>query len=241
MSVTASALREIHRIHRQITDLRGQLERGPRQVQATQRHLQQEQDACAQGKLALKQTRMNSDEKQLQLRQREDRIKDLQGKLNSCSSNREYQTLKEQIAADTQANSVLSDEILEALERIDQQQAEVAEHQEELEKTTAYLQSLTATVEEDQVRLQAELKRVTNELQQVEKSLPAEIKVDYERMSRARGEDALAAVDGETCSGCFQMLSPQTMNSLLLGKAIFCSSCGALLYMTEDTSPGAET
>ena len=40
MSVTASALRELHRIHRQITDLRSQLERGPKQVQAGEALLQ---------------------------------------------------------------------------------------------------------------------------------------------------------------------------------------------------------
>ena len=140
MSVTASALREIHRIHRQIADLRGQIARGPRQIRAAELHLQEEQEACTQGKLTLKQTRMTSDDKQLQLRQREDRIKDLQGKLNSCSSNREYQTLKEQIAADRQANSVLSDEILEALDKIERQQAELAEHEEDLKKTAAELE-----------------------------------------------------------------------------------------------------
>ncbi len=125
MSVTASALREIHRIHRQITDLRGRLDRGPRQVRATELHLQDLEKKRVEGKELFKQTRMSSDDKQLQLRQREDRIKDLQVKLNSCSSNREYQALKEQIAADEQANSVLSDEILESLESLDEQQIAV--------------------------------------------------------------------------------------------------------------------
>ena len=100
MSVTASALREIHRIHRQITDLRSRLDRGPRQVKASEVHLQGLEEKCAAEKESLKQTRMSADSKQLQLRQREDRIKDLQIKLNGCSSNREFQALKEQIAAD---------------------------------------------------------------------------------------------------------------------------------------------
>ena len=124
MPVSASALRELHRIHRQITDLKGQLERGPKQIRAAESLLERLETAVVSAKDALTHTRVLADGKQLQLREREGRIKDLQVKLNTCSSNREYQALKEQIAADQQANSVLSDEILDALERIDVLQAE---------------------------------------------------------------------------------------------------------------------
>jgi len=237
MSVTASALREIHRIHRQLTDLRSRLDRGPRQVRAAEAHLEGLQARTSTAKQALKQTRMAADDKQLQLRQREDRIKDLQGKLNSCSSNREYQALKEQIAADEQANSVLSDEILEALEKIDELQASVGESEEALLQESTEVETLGKKVAEDQAILQSELERITADLHQAEASLPAEIRPDYERMARARGEEALAQVESEMCTGCFQRLSPQTINVLLLGRAVFCSSCGALLYLPEDTSP----
>jgi predicted nucleic acid-binding Zn-ribbon protein len=159
--------------------------------------------------------------------------------MNSCGSNREYQTLKEQIAADEKANSVLADEIFEALEKIDQLQADTARQEAERERAAAELESLRQSVSEQQTQLQAELQRVTNELRQSETALPAEIKVEYDRIARARGEEALAQVDSETCSGCYQMLSAQTMNSLLLGRAIFCKSCGALLYLKEDSSPTA--
>ncbi len=91
--------------------------------------------------------------KQLQLREREARIKDLQVKLNTCSSNREYQALKEQIAADQQANSVLSDEILEALERIDVLQAEFTKIQADRDKAAEGLQSVRVESEDKLERL----------------------------------------------------------------------------------------
>jgi len=236
MSVSATALREIHRIHRQIADLRGRLNRGPRQLKASRSHLEELRQKLHQAKNSLQHVRMSADEKQLQLRQREDRIKDLQGKLNGCGSNREYQTLKEQIAADAQANSVLSDEILEALEMIDEQEEAVAQQEQQCQAAEAHLQQLEQRIEQEQVQLQSELQRVTAALREAETSLPAEIKSDYERMARVRGEEALAQVDGETCSGCYQVLSPQTMNMLMQGKPRFCSSCGALLYLPEDTA-----
>jgi hypothetical protein len=46
---------------------------------------------------------LEADRKQLQQREREAKIYEWQGKLNAATNNREYQTIKEQIAADTEA------------------------------------------------------------------------------------------------------------------------------------------
>ena len=119
MTISAAALRELHRIHKQLTDLQDRISRGPRQIKAAEAGVAQRETECSEAKEALTQAKMLSDEKQLQLKGREDRISDLKSKLNTATSNKEYQALKEQIAADEQANSVLSDEILEILERID--------------------------------------------------------------------------------------------------------------------------
>jgi len=237
MSVTTNALRELHRIHRQLTDLRGRLEKGPQQVAARQDNLSRMEQEHTKLKETLTKTRVLADEKQLQLRQREDRIADLRAKLNGCSSNREYQTLQEQIAADIQANSVLSDEILEALERIDQHQEHLQQSATDLTKSHASLQQLQQRVDGERAGLQSELERVTAELKRAEATLPSEIRAEYFRITRARGEDALAPVEGTTCGSCFHVLSPQTMNELSLGKLVFCKSCGTLLYAPEDTNP----
>jgi predicted nucleic acid-binding Zn-ribbon protein len=234
MTISAAALRELHRIHRQITDLKSQLERGPRQVRAAEGILERLEAEQAASKQTLTQTRVHADERQLQLRQREARIKDLQIKLNACNSNREYQALKEQIAADEQANSVLSDEILEALERIDELTAKHAKIEAERKQAASSLEAVRQETAEKMQRLEQELKRVSGELTEAERVLPGDFKLDYARISKARGEDALAQVEGETCGGCYQMLTAQTINDLMLSKPVFCKSCGALLYLPED-------
>ncbi|NLX54733.1 MAG: phospholipase [Planctomycetaceae bacterium] len=237
MTVSAAALRELHRIHRQITDLKGRLDRCPKQVRAAEALLARLEDALAKAKEALTQTRVSADSKQLQLREREHRIQDLQIKLNTCSGNREYQTLKEQIAADKQANSVLSDEILEALEKIDVLQAELTKTESDRNSAAAALESLRVETQGKQERLEAELRRVTLELSQAEQALPSDFKADYVRIARARGEDTLAQVDGNVCSCCYHVLTTQTINELLQSKPVSCKSCGALLYLPEDREP----
>lgn len=235
MTISAAALRELHRIHRQLTDLRNRLARGPKQVRAAAANLTRLEQSFQEAKQALTRTRVASDDRQLQLKQRENRIQDLQSKLNACGSNREYQALKEQIAADEQANSVLQDEILEMLEKIDEQQAKIASIEAEQKQAGSEADKVKARVAEEHDRLEAELARVTEELRNAEKALPAEFKQTYDRISQARGEDALAEVSGNSCGSCFQMLPPQIINELLLSKPVFCKSCGALMYLPEDS------
>ncbi|MBM4002271.1 MAG: phospholipase [Planctomycetes bacterium] len=234
MTIAAGALQQLHRIHRQLTDLREQLARGPKQVQAGEINVKRCENEISQAKDNYCKSRIASDEKQLQLKQRELRINDLQAKLNACSSNREYQALKEQIAADKTANSVLSDEILEGLLKLDELQALINSSTENLQKAKDELQKVRDRVSSQQQGLESELARVLQELADAESALPEDFKREYQRITRVRGEQAMAQVDGEVCGGCYQLLTPQMMNDLYLLKPLFCKSCGCLLYLAED-------
>ncbi len=233
MTVTGEALRELHRIHRQLTDLRSRIERGPRQIKAGEFSVQKLEQEAEQAKEALKRARLTADEKQLQLKSREDRIEDLRTKLNGANSNKEFQTLKDQIAADEQANLVMQDEVFEALEKIDELTTKLAACNESLATVRSETAKVSSRVASEQASLDSELKRVQAELVEAEKNLPSEIRNDYDRMAKARGEGALAMVDGEVCGGCFQTLTTQMLNTLYLSKPLFCPNCGAMLYLAE--------
>lgn len=238
MPGNAQLFQELHRIHRQLADLRERLERGPKQIKVVKAGLAQQEQNETAAKETITKAKVAADEKQLQLKQREGRIADLKAKLNAATSNKEYQALKEQIAADEQANSVLADEILEALEKIDELQANLTQAKENVAKTKEELGKVQQRVQEQQAGLESELARVTAELEQSEAKLPGEIKVEYNRLAKSRGETALAPVEGECCGGCFFTLTSQMMNELLMQKPVFCKNCGCLLYMPEDRSVG---
>jgi predicted nucleic acid-binding Zn-ribbon protein len=232
--VASSALVRLHRIHRQLGDLRERLSRGPQRLQAGQTNLKRLEQELAGAKENFTKTRVSSDQRQLQLRSREERVKDLQAKLNTAASNREYQALKEQIAADEQANSVLSDEILELLERLDDIEASIARAQEAIAEAKKEQERLRGEVATEQQRLEGEVNRVMKELQEAEAALPTEFRIEYQRLSRSRGEDALAPVEDATCIGCFTTITTQMLNELLTNKPVFCKSCGRMLYLPEE-------
>jgi len=238
MSITGTALRELHRIHKQLTDLRGRLDRGPKQIAASQGAVLRLETEAVQAKEVHKKARIASDDKQLQLRSREARVDDLKARLNTANSNKEFQTLKDQIAADLQANSVLEDEILESLEKIDLLAERVKKADASLAAAKAEASKVNSRIEGERASLDSELARVLSELKEAERNLPPEVKSDYDRVARVRGEEALAEVDGEVCGGCFQMLTPNMMNELYMSRPVFCKSCGALLYLPESRGVG---
>jgi predicted nucleic acid-binding Zn-ribbon protein len=234
MSVTAAALRELHRIHQQLAELRDRLERGPKQVRAREANLAQLEARLAEARDRAKQTQIAVDRKQLDLKSGEQKVVDLRVKLNQASSNREYQALLEQIAAAEMAGSVLSDEILEGMEKVDQFAAGVKEAENNLSAGKQELEKARHLVENSAATIRTDLGRLECELATAENALPAEMKADYQRVVRSKGADSLAAADDGVCTGCGQQITLNMQNELKLSKLVFCKSCGRLLYLTAD-------
>jgi predicted nucleic acid-binding Zn-ribbon protein len=239
-NVSTDVLRTLHRIHRQLGDLRSRLERGPRQIQACEASVAFREEQLSQARGAAKTARMTADRKQLQLKVGEDKIEELKRKLISIGSNREYQALKDQIAAQEMTNSVLTDEILEELERIDQQQGKIDQAEEVLGKARQKAEQVRSEVQQEEPLIREDLARLEGELKDCEAALPSEIREVYQRVVRHRGEDALAAVENEYCSGCHQHVPVNVCAEIMLSHPMFCRTCGRLLYMPEGYSPARQ-
>ncbi len=239
MSVTAAALRELHRIHRQLADLRERKERGPKQIRAREANLTRLGDELTRLQGEHKAARVRSDQKQLLLKSGEEKILGLKGKLNAAASNREYQALKDQIAADQMAGSVLADEILEAMEKIDELAGQLAEQQQKIAAAKDELAKAQQAVADQAGMLDTDIKRLEAELRQAEAALPPDFREPYQRVVNSKQDDAMAEVQGEFCGGCHQQLTPNNMAELSMSLGIFCRNCGRLVYLPEDRIPRA--
>ncbi len=195
-------------------------------------------EAMETAKELVTKTRMAVDAKQMQLNEREAKIEDLKGRLNTCDSNKEFQLLKDRIAADTQANSVLQDEILELLERLDLVSETYKQAVENFEKSQKETRKITQQVQLEIEKLSLELERVTERLAVAEKGLPANLISEYRRLVAGKGEEALAETDSSTCGNCNQTLTTQTANELLMQRPMFCKGCGSLLYIVQRNPAG---
>ena len=181
---------------------------------------------------------MALDQKQLQLKAAEGKIAELKVKLNQANTNREYQALKDQIAADEMACSVLADEILEAMEKLDVMKAQIPESEGRVAKAKEELGKIQQQIRAEEESLRADVKRLEKELAEAETALPEDFRAMYQRVVKAKGEDAMAVVEGGSCGGCFQQLTTNMHNEINMGRVVLCKSCGRVLYLPEDTRHG---
>ncbi len=233
MGEVVEILRRLHRILRQIADIRGQLERGPKTIKSSKNVWDLATKALGDHREEIKKKRMDADRMQLQLRTREAKIFDFEGKMNMAKGDREYQTLKEQIAADRQANLVLSDELLELLEAIDEMVRSTPQYEERVQQTEADFKKSKRPTNERKAVLEVELARVTEELNATESRLNGELLTRYRRLVETRGDDALAPLDRNACGSCNTSLSPRIIDRLKMNEPMFCTSCGCLIYPSE--------
>jgi predicted nucleic acid-binding Zn-ribbon protein len=236
-NIATETLRTLHRVHRQLDDLNGRLTRGPRVIGAHEANVQRADQELADAGAEHLAVKTATDEKQLQLSTSEANIQRRQLQLQSASSNTEYQALKEEIAATKAANEVLEVEILEAMEKLDTLAERVAHCKAEQAKAVEELGKTRQKVEKEKPLIQGDLQRLRSELAEAEAALPSDFREQYNRVVRARGEDALAPVENEYCGGCNQHVPVNNINELMLGRPASCRACGRLLYLPEEGSP----
>ncbi|MEK6235533.1 MAG: hypothetical protein N2C14_12565 [Planctomycetales bacterium] len=237
MALSADVLRRLHRIHRQLRDLRERVERGPKQIAARQGHVKRLGEQLAVIRQDELNARAAADAKELDLKTSEGKIKELKNKLNNCKTNREFQTLKEQIAADEMAASVLQDEVLEGIEKAEEEEARLVPANEELKQAEQESEKVKQSVAGQAESLQTDITRLEGDLQESENLLPDDVRGSYDRSVKRNGSDALTSVDGMTCTGCYQQIRVNMYNLLTLSEIVFCDSCGRMLYLPEDHVP----
>jgi predicted nucleic acid-binding Zn-ribbon protein len=233
MNSTANALKDLHDLHLKLQGVQEELDRGPRQIKARQAHATKKTAEIDALKDQFKQLRVASDQKSLQLKTNESKIEQLKIKLNAATSNREFDIIRSQIDADTMANSVLEDEILEAMEKVDEAQQKIKAGEAELATITAETRRIATEIESQAPGLRSQSDEIEGALKQAETVLPETILAQYRRLVQAHGAGALASIHNRACTACNAILSPNMLVELNTGKLLFCRSCGRLMYRSE--------
>jgi len=174
--------------------------------------------------------RMSSDRKSLDLKTNEAKINDLRGKLNAASSNREFDIIKGHIEADTVANSVLQDEIIELLDSIDKTQSEIKTVEQKAVKAKGELKRFADQFAADSGGLKSRVEQLSGQIRQSESGLTGELAEKYRRLVDAYGAEAMAPAENGICGNCRVQVTPQNKVRLNAGNVIFCSACGRMLY-----------
>jgi predicted nucleic acid-binding Zn-ribbon protein len=234
MATPAEVLKEIHRLRRYLTDLQNRINQLPKRKGSLKGIVEHQEKKLADAQAALKHLKVKAHQDDVTLKGTTDQIAKYQGQLNQIMSKKEFDALQHEITHGKEQVSKLEDQILQTLTEIDESTARLPALEKELQQARQELADFDKDSQLREGELTAELAKVKMELTETEASLPeGDLRVQYERLLRQRGDDSFASVRQKTCQACYMEVTSQMSNELNQGRFVLCKSCGRILYLAE--------
>jgi len=233
-----SSLVKLQTLDTEIYVLREEKESKPEEIKALETAFEEKKQQLAdREKIALDLQKQRKD-KELELASKEESVKKLQVQLYQLKTNKEYQTMLQQIG-DTKADaSVIEDKILELLDQIDKSKRDIDKQKQKLQEEEKILN-------EQKKKTLDRIKEINDRLSQLEaqrKQLIPEItpKVysQYERILLNRDGLAIVGVKDNSCQGCNMFVPPQVINLIrMYERIVTCEVCNRILYIEDEPRP----
>jgi predicted nucleic acid-binding Zn-ribbon protein len=224
-------LRQLHRLHLKIRDLREEKERAPRRLLAAKAKVEAAQKALAEHLDSIKHLKVGIHQNEVAIKEHQANIERFQGHMKAVTNMREYEALRSEIEHQRAAISKIEDAILEQMLELDRKNADTAELEKNLHHAQADYARCEKEISERQAGLLAQLAETEQTLQETEKHLDPELRAIYVRLVKAHGgADALCEMNDGSCSGCYMEMSPQQRLDLGANRIVVCHYCGRLLY-----------
>jgi len=231
-SDTSVLFQNLQQVLQKLADAEEALAEAPRAIAIGEKRVARCEQSIDDQKETIRNTQKSADEFNLELKTREAEIQKLGIVLNQASSNKEYDSVKGQIARASEAKSQLEDKVLEAFESIDSAKAELEKLQDALAHSQSELKEIIAQAAEEEPGLKAAVAECRNELAEIQKNMPSqESIVVFKRLHGAHGPSACAEVDPDGfCSACDNKVTTQDGVRINMGEFICCRACGRILY-----------
>jgi len=225
---------ELQGLDVEISRLAGEKECIPEKIRTLEQEYAEEETKLKVMKETLVDLQAGRRSKERELEHQSSEMKKRQGRLLEVKTNKEYSAILQEIQVLKDKQSDLEDEILEVLDKIDQQGKEAEGQTEHLARAKeVYWQERTRwerKLEETGAHLADLLKERAKKLPDIE---PALIQT-YTRIYENRQGLAVVPVMDLSCSGCFVNLTPQTYQETRRNdRIITCSNCNRIIYWKE--------
>lgn len=159
-----------------------------------------------------------------------------EARLWEVKNNTEYSAVLAEIEAIKQEKAKSEEEILTLMELQERLVVDVREAEARFKTREEQARQDEAVVRKKLAEVEAELAIVRGERESRARELPRPLLADYEKILRARGGVAVAAVNSgaAVCGGCRVSIRPQAIQELKAARApMLCESCGRYLYWQD--------
>jgi predicted nucleic acid-binding Zn-ribbon protein len=237
MSDTSELLLKLQGLDYQLGELERSKDYLPDMIDSLEGEINGAKQALDEASDQLEATKLDHKRLELRVKEKTTELERLKSQMTQIKTNKEYDALSREIDSTRQEIGGAEDGILEALEAIEQLNADIEEKTkalEELEETNGQqLANIKAEIDSVGDKIKIKQGERENILVRLDKPLVAV----YERVRRGKGAGAVVAVRHRACSGCFKTLPPQLIQEIRRGeRVITCDSCGRILIWDGDSS-----
>ena len=158
-----------------------------------------------------------------------------EARLWEVKNNTEYSAVLAEIEAIKQEKAKAEEEILAIMELQERLAVDIRDAEAQFKRSEAEARQDEAVVRKKLTAVEHELAIVRAERESRARELPKSLLSDYEKILRARGGVAVAAVTTSAiCGGCRVAIRPQAIQELKAASGLMvCESCGRYLYWQE--------
>lgn len=173
-------------------------------------------------------------DKELELASKEEGIKKLQGQLYSLKTNKEYQTMLQQIQDAKADTSVIEDKVLELFDKADGVKNAAEKEKQKLKDEEKVFFSGKKKIDDRVKEIDDRLAQLEAQRKQSLQDVDPKILIQYERILANRDGLAIVTVKGNSCGGCNMFVPPQVINLIKMYEHIItCEMCNRMLYIDE--------
>ena len=235
MDSQLATLIELQGFDAKIAGLESEAARLPRQIEAIQAAL-----ADARKAVETVKSKLDSTKKDLRTREKDLEVANvkrqkLEAKLYEVKTNKEYSAVLLEIEEAKQEKAKTEEDILTLMEMQERLGVEIKDAEQRFKTREEQAKQDEAVVRKKLTAVEQELSTQRGERRSRAKDLPAGLLASYDRISKARGGVAVAAVTpAAVCGGCRVSIRPQAMQELRSAAGLMvCESCGRYLYWHE--------
>ncbi len=227
-------LKRVQSLKNKIDELEASQEHRKQDVQK-KKALIEEEKALAEKKQEEKvAVQKDIDRKELDLKTNEGEITKFNVQLNSIKTNKEYSALISEIGSKKADMSILEDEILDTMSKLEIAKQGFEKATDNLRNEEESLKDLINSVDAEVKETDTEIEKIKGEQKKYIDLLDEHSLANYNRLSNIKGGKAIVPVIGNVCGGCFMNIRTQTLNALMGNKdLVFCQSCSRILYLDE--------
>jgi len=173
-------------------------------------------------------------EKELELAANAEAVKKLQTQLYSLKTNKEFQTMLQQIA-DTKADgSLIEEKILISFEDSDKIKAQIDQENVKLKSEEKVFLDKKKDIELRIKEIDERLSQLQAQRKQIAPGVEPKMLAEYEKILSSRDGLAIVTVVDNSCGGCHMLVPPQVINLIKMYEHIVtCEVCNRIFYIAE--------